>query len=100
VARTKAFTVRVELENAGPAAHRFDADTPAPAVLAVILALEKDLPSGEVQLGTLRWRFGNRVELLEAIEAAREEAVYADETASRGGIPPDIGAPNAWPHGT
>jgi hypothetical protein len=39
------------------------------------VALESDHPVGEVQMGSRRWRFANRVQMLEAIDAACDEAI-------------------------
>lgn len=39
-------------------------------VLALLLEAEREPPAGYVQHGAARWRFVNRVELLQAIDAA------------------------------
>ena len=44
-------------------------------LLAVLLDRDGEPPAGHVHHGALRWRFGNRVELLEAIDAACAIAV-------------------------
>jgi hypothetical protein len=48
-----------------------------PALLALVLEPASEPPAGQVQLGCTGWRFSNRVELLEAIDFARERAVQA-----------------------
>jgi hypothetical protein len=39
-------------------------------LLAVLVDRSGDPPAGHVHHGALQWRFGNRVELLEAIDSA------------------------------
>jgi hypothetical protein len=77
-------SVQVELafSSPGPSTRRIAAlgvNVPDLTVVAMMLAVETGCPVGEVQLGTLRWRFGNRVEMLEAIDAACEEATRTSE---------------------
>lgn len=48
------------------------------ALLAVVLEVRRDPPAGRVQMGSRQWRFANRVELLEAIDAAYARAMGVD----------------------
>jgi hypothetical protein len=50
-------------------------------LLAVLLDRDGEPPAGHVHHGALRWRFANRVELLEAIDAAC--AIAARDTNQR-----------------
>jgi hypothetical protein len=47
----------------------------ARTAITIMMAVGGDPPAGEVQLGTQRWCFANRVEMLEAIDAACEQAI-------------------------
>jgi hypothetical protein len=48
---------------------------PGIPAIAMTVAVESGAPVGQVQMGTRRWRFANRVQMLEAIDAACDEAV-------------------------
>jgi hypothetical protein len=50
-------------------------------LLAVLLDRNGEPPTGHVHHGAFQWRFGNRVELLEAIDAAG--AIAARDTNQR-----------------
>jgi hypothetical protein len=68
--------VRVSIELSPAACARRDlwglvAD---PVLLAVVLDPATDPPVGQVHHGSARWRFANRVQLLEAIDAAARQA--------------------------
>ena len=53
-------------------------ENPDTALVAVVLEVRREPPTGRVQVGSTEWHFGNRVELLEAIDAAYEQAVGPD----------------------
>ena len=74
----------VEISRAAPSMEGplGQARTPGRSVMvAVLLDRDGEPPAGHVHHGALRWRFGNRVELLEAIDAAC--AIAAHETNQR-----------------
>ena len=57
---------------------RRDPTAGEPLVLAVLLEPHTNPPAGQVHHGSTRWIFANRVELLEAIDAASVHAQQKD----------------------
>jgi hypothetical protein len=66
--------VSVELSPAVSARPDLWALVSHPVLLAVVLDPATDPPVGQVHHGSARWRFANRVQLLEAIDAASRQA--------------------------
>ena len=76
--------VSIEMQSASAshpsesALSRLTLENPDTALVAVVLEVRREPPAGRVQVGSTEWHFGNRVELLEAIDAAYEQAIRPD----------------------
>jgi hypothetical protein len=70
--------IQVSIEQHALARDRPDQRADDLVTLAVVLKPETNPPAGEVRHGSSRWRFSNRVELLEAVDAASQKAQEKD----------------------